>query len=150
MDLESTTDYAANPSPDVGGIIEEMKGTIKLTDEFIESFLKGEVESNITDFIEKGKRHFVIAEIIKQLDDLGKSANAYRRESDKAKRQELGNQILGFCFSFRTLGLFQNSAYSIKELDFYRARASASERQAADLQDKLKEAYTMIRKLTKT
>jgi adenine-specific DNA methylase len=127
-----------------------MKSTIKLTDEFIESFLRGEIESKITDNIERVNKYLVIAELIKQLDDLSKSVNAYRRESDKAKRQELGNTILDFCFSFRAVGLFQNSATSMKELDFYRARASASERQAADLQDKLKDAYTTIQKLTKT
>jgi cobalamin biosynthesis Mg chelatase CobN len=127
-----------------------MKSTIKLTDEFIESFLRGEVESKITDNIERVNKYLVTAELTKQLDNLRRSVDAYRRESDKAKRQELGNQILDICFSFRALGLFQNSAYSMKELDFYRARASASERQAADLQDKLKEAYTMIKKLTTT
>lgn len=127
-----------------------MKSTTRLTDEFIESFLRGEVESKITDNIERVNKYFVLAELIKQLDDLSKSVNAYRRESDKAMRQELGDKILDFCFSFRVLGLFQNSAYNMKELDFYRARASASERQTADLQDKLKEAYAMIQKLTKT
>jgi len=144
MDSKSIMDYSAHAKR------EEMKSTIKLTDESIESFLRGEVESKIMDNIERVNKYLVPAKLLEQLDILRNSVNAYRRESDKAKRQELGNQILDLCFSFRVIGLFQNSVYSARELDFYRARASASERQAADLQDKLKEAYTMIKKLTTT